>query len=368
MPAEMKIAFLTSCLEPGRDGVGDYTTLLAAECARQGHSVCRVALNDPHVLVQRGADCLRLGAMLPWAVRVEKARAFLARFAPDWVSVQFVCYGFHPRGTDARLAARLGKIIGPTPVQIMFHELWIGAEQGARLRERMVGALQRRVLMQLVRTLAPRVVHTSNAVYAGLLRDRGVAASRLPLFGNVPVLSRHKHTDASGDAWTFGLFGTLHPVWPPEPLFARLREMRKKIVIAHVGAMGSGVALWEKIARDYSGAFEFRRLGEQPPEKIAEFFAGVEFGIATTPWELVDKSGSVAAMLEHGVPVIVNRDDVHFAGWSERGCSPLLIKMDESLSAKLAAARRRTPRSILPEVASQFLADIGHPPANSRDE
>ena len=42
----MRIAFVATCLEPGRDGVGDYTTLLAAECARRGHAVMRIALND----------------------------------------------------------------------------------------------------------------------------------------------------------------------------------------------------------------------------------------------------------------------------------------------------------------------------------
>ena len=30
----MKLLFLASALEPGRDGVGDYTVLLAEACAR----------------------------------------------------------------------------------------------------------------------------------------------------------------------------------------------------------------------------------------------------------------------------------------------------------------------------------------------
>jgi len=37
-------------------------------------------------------------------------------------------------------------------------------------------------------------------------------------------------------------------------------------------------------------------------------------GLATTPLQIIQKSGSVAAMLEHGLTVLVNRDDWHLRG------------------------------------------------------
>jgi hypothetical protein len=43
----MKILFLTGSLEPGKDGVGDYTRLLANECGERGHEVFLLGLNDP---------------------------------------------------------------------------------------------------------------------------------------------------------------------------------------------------------------------------------------------------------------------------------------------------------------------------------
>lgn len=352
----MKIVFLTHCLEPGRDGVGDYTRLLASECERTGHSVRLLALNDAYVAeALRGGDFLRLGAGQPWRDRIKMARDFLDAFSPDFASLQFVCYGFHPRGIEHRLARRLEKIAGRLSMQVMFHELWIGAEKNARLKERLVGMLQRRVILDVLRRLNVRAVHTSNPAYVALLQARGIRAGRLPLFGNIPVRdAKHK----TGEEWTFGFFGTLHPVWPPEPLFSHLRESCKKIVIAHVGRLGSGEVLWEKIARDYAGVFEFRRLGEQPPEKIADFFSSIDFGIATSPWELVGKSGTVAAMLEHGLPVIVNRDDVHYAGWREEEASSQLIKMDRNLLEKIRMAKRLPPRSILPDVVAQFLKEM----------
>ena len=120
----------------------------------------------------------------------------------------------------------------------------------------------------------------------------------------------------------------------------------------------SGAALWKKIQRDYDGVFEFLTIGVQSPEDLANFFAELDFGIATTPWEIIGKSAAAAAMLEHGLPLIVNRDDAHYRDWSAEGYSPLLIKLGDDLPTRLAAARRGVPRRILPDVARQFLNDL----------
>ena len=322
----MKIAFITSCLEPGKDGVGDYTTLLAGECARRGHATRLVALNDPHLdCPEAGAGSLRLASKSPWKERVESAGEFLRAFAPDFVSLQFVCYGFHARGTDPALASRFRAIIGAAPVQIMFHELWIGAGKGARLKDRLTGAIQRACLLR------------------------------------IPMPSPDTKARVRGDKLVFGMFGTLHPIWPPEPLFSTLLTPGKKIEVVHIGRMGTpGEALWEKLTEDYAGVIEFRKAGELPPEKIAEVFRSeIDYGIATTPWELIGKSAAAAAMLEHGLPVIVNRDDWEIDAPVETGAHPpLLIKMDRELPQKLDAARREEPVSFLPGVATRFLGDL----------
>ena len=201
----------------------------------------------------------------------------------------------------------------------------------------------------------------NTAAYAGLLRAHGIAASTLPLCGSSPLPPPEIPPRTRGATLVFGMFGALHPVWPAEPLFSTLRTLGKKIVIAHIGRLGaSGEPLWQKLTTDYAGAFEFRRHGEQPAEKIAEFFrAEIDFGIATTPWELIGKSATVAAMLEHGLPVIVNRDDWHTVGAMDTApASPLLIKMDGMLPEKITASVRGEPVSLLPAVAARFLRDL----------
>lgn len=353
----MKIAFVTSCLEPDCDGVGDYTTLLAEECARRGHTVARLALNDARITKTSDEPrLLRFPHTLPWPERMDRARQWLEAFAPDWISLQFVNYGFHPRGFAEATAARLRALFSGWPVQVFLHELWVGEEVGATWKHRAMGWVQRRGVLKLLRTLDVRLIHTSNDAYVHRLARHGLIARRLPLFGSLPLpVTAASRSDA---LLTIALFGTLHPIWPAEPLFAQLRALNKPIQLMHAGNIGAGETLWNQLETKYSTAFQFRRLGRMSPQALADFFASADFGVATTPWTLIGKSASVAAMLDCGLPVIVNRDDVHYAGVPESAADTgLLIKMGSDLPAQLRASVRRVPALRKPEVVDQFFAD-----------
>ena len=388
----MRITFLCSGLEPGRDGVGDYTVRLAGEIVRQGHEASIIALHDRHLVdatcvnpntaAMMTGPTLRLPSSMRWRERVALTKDHLSSFGAQWVSLQFVPYGFSDKGIVSNLGRNLKLIAGEHLIHVMFHELWIGAYQNAPWKERLVGIIQRVFIQRLHRCLSPAAVATSNGAYVGLLRRIGVPATVLPLFGNIPVLEgngsgwfdeelKRAGLTSEGEErrsfWIFAFFGALHPIWPPEPLFSYIasaaKSSRKTVVVAAIGRLGPGETLWQRLNRDYGGAFRFLNLSEQPAARISEFLQAVDFGIATSPWALIGKSGSVASMLEHGLPVIVNRDDVQFPDLREcEAASPLLIKMDETLSERLPSLMRLAPRSTLPDVARMFLARIESTP------
>jgi hypothetical protein len=267
-----------------------------------------------------------------------------------------VPYGFHPKGIPWGIHNRLRRIIGQLQAHVMCHEIWIGAEAGASLAHRVTGAAQRAVMRRIFQSLRPARVWTSNAVYAALLRRAGVEADVLPLFGSIPVTGVEAPREAG--VAKFGLFGELHPVWPPEPLLARLRGLGRRVEIAHIGQIGRGDSLWWQMERRHGEEFGFKRYGEQPPERISQFLMEMDFGIATSPLALLGKSGTAAAMLEHGLPVIANRDDVRYSGVNPGTPPEGVIVMDDRLIGALQAARRRQPRSRLPAVADQFLETL----------
>ena len=66
---------------------------------------------------------------MSWPDRINAARAFLARNGPGVVSLQFVPYSFHPAGLNFALPQILRAILGQTPAQCMFHEIWIGSQK-----------------------------------------------------------------------------------------------------------------------------------------------------------------------------------------------------------------------------------------------
>jgi glycosyltransferase involved in cell wall biosynthesis len=357
----VRILFFAGSLEPGKDGVGDYTRTLAMECHRLGQAFFLLSINDPWISAPlRQQSMLRLDARAPWSEKIKRAREFVVEIAPEIVSLQFVPYAFHPAGLPFALPRILRAIIDCVPAQIMFHEIWIGAHIHAPLRSRAIGFCQRQIVQSLIRILNCRVIHASNLIYVRLLNDQGIGAKHLPLFGNVPIVPPTNSRQPRDHVLRLGIFGSIHPEWSPDELLTQLRKLGKTIQLSHIGRIGPGESIWMDLSRRYGSEMEIRRLGEQSLEDISRFFSSIDLGISTTPLSLSGKSGCVAAMLDHGLPVIVNRNDIHFAGISEIDpTSDLLIPMDENFLNRLSSVKPRSPKPRLPEIADQFLNDIG---------
>jgi hypothetical protein len=374
----MRLLFLCSCLEPGRDGVGDHARLLAGACAKQEATVALLAANDPFIdapaesiLETRNgpAPLLRLPAAMPWPERLEKIASFRDAFRPDWISLHLVSYGFQPRGLLGKLADVFREMAGNTPVQLMFHELWLGGGEPTPLRHKLTGFFQRRGILRLVKCLRPQMVTTSNPVYAAMLRAHGIEAAILPLFGNVPIFQDSKidigiGPDNRGEWWIGVFFGGLPAEWQPEPFFRMLLEAaakaQKKICLMLLGRAGSaGEALWQKMESTYGSQIKFVTLGEATAGTISAHLREADFGVAASPWQLIGKSGSAAAMLDHGLPVIVTRDDFqpYLPGDQPPSTDPLFHRLDETLTARLAGGLPKRPaRHRVDEIAAQLLS------------
>ena len=374
----MNIAFVVSSAEPGRDGIGDYTLSLAAALRSLGHPVLIVALNDRWVSDVTGNDNAagvaleRLPSSLPWTERIDRACARLKDFRAEWVSFQMSCYAYHRKGVLYAFNRHLRKLVAVCDHwQVIFHELWIGFESGASPRRRLVGALQRHFIKPAVQTLRPRLLQTSTPLFQALLRTIGLEASVLPLAGSIPVhpdpgaawfLEALGGTHAGArDGWLAGgFFGAIYLHWEPEPFFTSLRTVARKtgqkVCIFSAGRMGAET-IWNQLPAAYPD-FRFEKLGELSVERVSQYLQNLDFGIAATPWLVIGKSSATAAMLDHGLPVMVTRNDSQprLPLPIEPPADPLLILADRDVSDRfLAGLPRRAPCHSSLDLAAEFV-------------
>jgi len=361
----MKIAFCCGCLEPGRDGVGDYVRRLGAEFARHGHSAIAVALHDPYVSKIEASEqkseatslpVLRIPNSLPWPQRVDAAREWLRGQKPDWMSLQFVPFGYHPKGLCFGFGKSLAALNGNTPWHVMFHELWLGLGDDATLKARVWGELQRRILLDAVRRLRPRVMQTQAEPYRLALDRVNIQANILPLFSNIPIaagdgwnsLLSALITEAAGTAlgrgqlYLAGVLGGVHPEWSADravdTLLPLVQKSGKRLALVFHGKNHLSPEAIQKIKTSLQGRALVVVTGERSSADISLIMQTLDLGLATSPLQVIQKSGSVVAMLEHGLPILIIRDD-----WHLRGAKPQVATNPRLLTPEKFAALQTLP-------------------------
>jgi glycosyltransferase involved in cell wall biosynthesis len=381
-PATLKILFITASLESGKDGVGDYTQRLAGALRQKGVHVLCISLADRYVSpisefdaaiplsCSEGFDILRLATSIPWRKRFEILQGMIDRFKPHWISLQYVPYGFNSRGLPFHLPKRLASLRVDCRWHIMFHELWIGEESGYTPFQKFIGLLQKKIVRKLS-TATDALLQTSNLQYMTRLRKECGHASLLPLFSNIPftnslfsrgdVIEESKveldqHYDSRG--WIFVLFGTIHPEWSPESLFQKIEKLRKRegrppCLVVVLGKTSTKMV--HRVADAcVSFGWGFLEKGELKPSMISSYLQCADFGLATTPYSLIGKSGSVAAMKEHGLPVIVSRIDGCDAS-NENGC---FILLNSSFEKDFLKAQKTAPFCNLDNIAGNLIKSL----------
>lgn len=381
----MKLLLVGGCLEPGVDGVGDYTRRLATELTALGHACFLLGLSDRHVSDVTRSEiatpagpipCVRIPFAASWQERVAQGKAFRESIAPDWVSFQIVLYGFDRYGISPGLGGYLRTLAGDCPSEVMFHEIWIGAADQASLKMKLIGRLQRHVIADLLAKVRPKVVHTHTPLYQYLLGRVGACAKILPLFGNIPLApapdpdwlaekwpSGWGRIQASGREawWIFVLFGSIHPEWDGHDFWKRAtaaaQRAGKICVFVSVGRPGGGERALQQMRTHDSASWMSLQLGAQSEADVSQCLFAADFGVSPAPPEYLPKSGTAVAMLEHGLPVIATRPSYRYKNCPPDVLSPGLpnVVCDFKL---LGTVQKTRPGSRLPEIARQFIADL----------
>ena len=313
MPDNINIVFICSSLEPGHDGVGDYTRRLSAALIKAGHSCAIISLNDRHAKntlestqPADGADVpvLRLSSDIEIKKRFAIAKEWVDRIDPQWLSLQFVPFGYHPKGLKMGLSKLLLTLSKGRTWHMMFHELWVGMANEESRKLHLWGQAQRILIKLLVKNLKPAVIHTQTHLYQTLLAKMSFKAAYLPLFGNIPVVDSKKDERTAGVS--FVVFGAIHDRAPINEFAKEAAQYAEKfklpVTLTIIGRGGNEQQRW---AYAWTAAgLTVNRLGELPAQQISEVLSASTIGLSATALAVIEKSGSYAAMREHGLPVI----------------------------------------------------------------
>lgn len=308
----MDILFICGSLEPGKDGVGDYTRRLSGELIRIGHKVKILSLCDHQatsfltefqeiegtkVAVNRIPITATKKERLTWTQDI------LNDFKPEWISLQYVPYSFNPKGLPFWLPSFLKKLKGNHKWHIMFHELWIGIDIESSLKQKCIGVVQQLIVKQIIRNTKPHFINTQNKLYQFFLQSHKIEAVILPICGNIPLTAvkneANKYTQIV-------LFGSIHPGASFKEFIDDLvsfeSKLSKPIKFVLIGKNGPELSRYQEVLESKKILYEV--MGIQPEAVISQVLIDSDFGISTTPYFQTEKSGVFAAYKEHQINTI----------------------------------------------------------------
>jgi len=314
----MKILFFCGSAEPGKDGVGDYTRRLCGELLRTGHAVHILSLCDHKTISfsvenQKVEESEVIVHRIPVSTsnnqRSKWTQDILNEFQPDWISLQFVPYSFNPKGLPFWLPTFLKKLKGNHKWHIMFHELWLGMELNASLKSKIIGLLQRYIVSSFFLKLDVKAITTQTNLYQYKIFELGYNSQILPLFSNIIKNKENNVEDTISEfELKFCIFGSIHYAAPVGKFIDELKQVlsvskeKKDIKFVFIGHCGVAIEEWKRVL--LANKIRFEITGFVTDLEISNLLSSCHYGISTTPYLLNQKSGSVAGMFDHQLPVL----------------------------------------------------------------
>ncbi|MEZ7498686.1 glycosyltransferase [Flavobacterium sp. Arc3] len=332
----MRILFFCGSVEYGNDGVGDYTRLLCGELIRLGHEAQILSLCDPYVseylneIQEVGGNKVvvnRLPLCYSHSKRYTIAQDIVAKYQPDWISLQFVPYSFNPKGLPFWLPSFLNKLKGKYHWHVMFHELWLGIDREASFKHKCIGVLQKNIIKRVLGNISPKRINTQNELYLFSLKKCNINASVLPICSNIPLTGIKR---GKKEITQFVLFGTIHPGAPfkdfIEDLVINKDSLSRPIKFFFIGKSGSELSSYKAVLHLFK--IDYEVLGIQAESVISQILIDSNYGISTTPYFQTEKSGIYAAYKEHQLnSICVSRKWTPINGFHS---TPQIIKYEKN--------------------------------------
>lgn len=312
----MKIAFICGSLEPGCDGVGDYSRRLATELIFKGVDVLLIALHDNYInettigtqkIDNVDIDVIRIPADLGNKPKFDLLKNSIDNFNPDWLSLQYVPFSFHSKGFHFGLSDMLKMIGHNKSWHVMIHELWIGVGETFSPKLLIMHVLQKKLITHLINDIQPKVIHSHLPLNKARLEKYGLRIKNLPLFSNIEV-DRSGRDKKISKVFKIGFFSQMELNEPItrfiQLLKAEVEEVGMVVQVVFIGASSKQIVrLSAELGKVSCFKNRVKFFGFLQSKKLSMVLKSCSLGITPVPRHALGKSGSVAAFISHGVPV-----------------------------------------------------------------
>lgn len=301
----MNILFITNTPPPVVDGVGDYTLNLAREFARQGHKAGIVCRNDSRV--KADYDDVEVFPVVNGWNRKEaaKVKRIIKEGQYEVLSLQYVPHGFEPHGLPLGLVGFL-KEVKKTNIKVFTfcHEVY-WRYRGCNLKYLAESLLMAHISKKILKQ--SDFVATSIGHYARMMKQLcGKDAPTIPITSNIPAVKEDeaalkalKERVAANGEFVVAFIGKRNMAVVSEAV-KRLLADHANIKLLLIGKTNNIGGIDEKhIYR--TGILDIEQLSQYV--SIADCMVMPEDNKTGCSF----KSGSLAAALSFGLPVITSK-------------------------------------------------------------
>lgn len=324
----MNIVFVCGSIEKGRDGVGDYTRLLAAKLLSMGHQCSILALMDKFVECEIYGfvteeeveiDFLRLPFKNGHLNNATVAKKWVDDKNPDCISLQFVPFAYNIKGLPFGIAESIKKIICGRKLHIMFHEMWMGISKISPFKHKIIGFFQIRIAKKIIELNKPVYITTTNKLYSLVLERESIKSDIIPLFSNINkntynrkyYISKLEEFNISIDErskWIFiGIFGSLYPeINIQAEIEFHLEKLDSKnlnLAFISIGRIGVyGLKEFARLKTLFGERVKFILVGEVSEKEASLITQTLDIAVSCTPAQHIAKSGAFAFLKLHEIP------------------------------------------------------------------
>jgi hypothetical protein len=345
------IAIVCSSIEIGKDGIGDYSRKLAS-CFISKYQVILVGIHDFGVEsfiqhnLEDGIMLLRYPRSISWNAKTDDLSIRLKQWSIKWISFQFNVFGFDSKGLIYKSLFPLIKLLKPYPIHLVMHELWIGEHQDAPLKHRYWGKIMKVLIYVFLKKVQPKAILVSCEINKFHLSKLGFHSSVIPVFSNIPFVKVSETEKSIRFETTFpelkhiqfntlviGMFGIIHPNWNVQKSISQAIKLshtyNKKLAFLFIGNVANEAI--ESIKNELVGQeVYFFSTGLIEAESVSQYLSLCNYAFSSNTSIMMGKSGTVAAFLQHGVPVVIDPEFGNVSGFEVKTYhSSLIIELNK---------------------------------------